>query len=87
MSSRLSARRSAIPIVSDMIAPAGVPACAIAAREVLPPHTYVEHRTHEGRGRKEIVRCLMRHLARRLYPLLLADLGENPGRVDVAAAP
>jgi transposase len=36
---------------------------------------YAARRTREGRSRKEIVRCLMRHLARRLYPLLLADLG------------
>jgi transposase len=35
---------------------------------------YVERRTRDGRSEKEIVRCLMRHLARRLYPLLLADL-------------
>ncbi|HSH60658.1 MAG TPA: hypothetical protein VK988_13665, partial [Acidimicrobiales bacterium] len=35
---------------------------------------YAERRTREGRSRKEIVRCLMRHLARRLYPLLLTDL-------------
>jgi transposase len=37
---------------------------------------YAERRTREGRSRKEIVRCLMRHLARRLYPLLLADLAQ-----------
>lgn len=37
---------------------------------------YAERRTREGRSRKEIVRCLMRHLARRLYPLLLTDLAQ-----------
>ena len=47
---------------------------------------YAERRTREGHSRKEIVRCLMRHLARRLYPLLLADLaGEaNAGPPAVA---
>ena len=37
---------------------------------------YVERRTAEGKSTKEIRRCLMRHLARRLYPLLLADLNQ-----------
>jgi len=35
---------------------------------------YVARRTAEGKTRREIRRCLMRHLARRLFPLLLADL-------------
>ena len=35
---------------------------------------YAARRTAEGLSRKEILRCLKRHLARRLYPLLLADL-------------
>ncbi len=35
---------------------------------------YVERRTREGKTRREIRRCLMRNLARRLFPLLLADL-------------
>jgi transposase len=48
---------------------------------------YAARRTRQGRSRKEIVRCLMRHLARRLYPLLLADLAGNSGRGTVAAAP
>jgi hypothetical protein len=38
---------------------------------------YAERRTREGRSHKEIVRCLMRHLARRLYPLLLADVAAS----------
>jgi transposase len=35
---------------------------------------YVDRRTAEGKTRREIRRCLMRNLARRLYPLLVADL-------------
>jgi transposase len=37
---------------------------------------YVKRRTLEGRSEREIRRCLMRHLARRLFPLLRADLTE-----------
>ncbi len=35
---------------------------------------YVARRTNAGKSNKEIRRCLMRHVARRLYPLLIADL-------------
>lgn len=35
---------------------------------------YVKRRTLEGRSEREIRRCLMRQLARRLFPLLRADL-------------
>jgi transposase len=35
---------------------------------------YAARRTAEGLSRKEILRCVMRSLARRLYPLLIADL-------------
>ena len=35
---------------------------------------YVERRTAQGLSTREIRRCLMRHLTRRLYPLLRADL-------------
>jgi transposase len=53
--------------------------------------TYAARWTREGRSHKQIVRCLMRHLARRLYPLLLADLtgaGEaSPGGVRRATRP
>jgi len=35
---------------------------------------YVKRRTTEGKSPKEIRRCLMRHVARRLYPLLIADI-------------
>lgn len=35
---------------------------------------YVERRLAEGKTRREIRRCIMRNLARRLYPLLIADL-------------
>ncbi len=37
---------------------------------------YVERRTAEGKTRREIRRCIMRHLARRLYPLLITDLNQ-----------
>ena len=37
---------------------------------------YADRRGREGRSRKEIIRCLMRHLVRRLYPLLLADVAD-----------
>lgn len=37
---------------------------------------YVKRRTADGKTTKEIRRCLMRALARRLYPLLLADLND-----------
>ena len=37
---------------------------------------YVQRRTAEGKTSKEIRRCVMRTLARRLYPLLLADLND-----------
>jgi transposase len=35
---------------------------------------YVAKRTQDGKSTKEIRRCLMRHLARRLHPLLIADI-------------
>ncbi len=35
---------------------------------------YAAKRTNEGLSRKEILRCLKRHLARRLYRLIVADL-------------
>ncbi len=35
---------------------------------------YARRRRTEGLSDKEILRCLKRYLARRLYPLLLADL-------------
>jgi transposase len=35
---------------------------------------YVARRTADGKSTKEIRRCLMRHIARGLYPLLLADV-------------
>jgi transposase len=37
---------------------------------------YVLRRTAEGKTRREVRRCIMRHLARRLYPLLIADLND-----------
>jgi transposase len=35
---------------------------------------YVARRTAEGKSTKEIRRCLMRHIARGIFPLLIADL-------------
>jgi len=43
---------------------------------------YAARRTADGLSRKEISRCLKRQLARRLYPLLLADLA-NAQRLDL----
>jgi len=37
---------------------------------------YADRRGHEGLSHREIVRCLKRHLARRLYPIILADLAK-----------
>jgi transposase len=37
---------------------------------------YVNRRTTDGKSTKEIRRCLMRHIARGIYPLLIADLHE-----------
>lgn len=37
---------------------------------------YIERRTAEGKTRREARRCVMRHLARRLFPLLIADLND-----------
>jgi len=39
-----------------------------------PTRAYVTRRTAEGKSTKEIRRCLMRHIARGLFPLLIADL-------------
>ena len=38
---------------------------------------YVERRTAQGKSTKEIRRCLMRHLARRLFPLLINDINQT----------
>jgi len=35
---------------------------------------YVERRTAEGKSRREIRRCLMRHITRRIFPFLVADI-------------
>jgi len=35
---------------------------------------YAQRRKEEGLSHREIVRCIKRYLARRLYPILLADL-------------
>jgi transposase len=36
-------------------------------------HTYVERRTKQGLGKKEIMRCLKRYIVREVYEALLAD--------------
>ncbi|MDA8297567.1 MAG: transposase [Actinomycetota bacterium] len=38
-----------------------------------PTITYVARRTAEGRGKKEIIRCLKRYLAREVYQCVMAD--------------
>jgi len=38
---------------------------------------YVARRIHEGRGKREIVRCLKRYIAREVYRSLQADLGAS----------
>ena len=35
---------------------------------------YVKRRSTDGKSTKEIRRCLMRHIARGIHPLLIADL-------------
>lgn len=37
---------------------------------------YAQRREEEGLSHREIVRCLKRYLARRLYPILIADLAK-----------
>lgn len=38
---------------------------------------YVARRTQEGKSNSEIRRCLMRHIARRIHPILVADLANG----------
>jgi hypothetical protein len=38
-----------------------------------PTIDYVERRTAEGLGKKEIIRCLKRFLAREIYQRVMAD--------------
>lgn len=42
---------------------------------------YVVRRTAEGKTKKEIIRCLKRHIAREIYKLLTAPptLASSPG--------
>ena len=37
---------------------------------------YAQRRTEKGLSHREIVRCVKRYLARRLFTILIADLGE-----------
>lgn len=41
-----------------------------------PTRDYVARRTKDGKSTKEIRRCLMRHIARGIHPLLIADLAD-----------
>lgn len=36
--------------------------------------SYLERRTAEGRGKREIMRCLKRYAAREVYALIRADM-------------
>ena len=36
-----------------------------------PTKDYLERRTHEGKSKREIIRCLKRYLAREIYTALL----------------
>ena len=40
-----------------------------------PTRAYVERRTHEGKSKAEIMRCLMRYVAREVYPHLRPPVG------------
>ena len=44
---------------------------------------YVARRTTQGKTTKEIRRCLMRHIARGIYPLLKADLHDARTHLDL----
>jgi hypothetical protein len=60
-------------------------------------HTYVARRRAEGKTAKEIIRCLMRHMAREVYQAIIggtpfevapsraAGLDKNDSRVDAGA--
>jgi len=45
---------------------------------------YAERRTHEGKSKKEIIRCLKRYVAREVFPLILEAL--SPGKATASAA-
>lgn len=38
---------------------------------------YLERRTAEGKGKKEIIRCLKRYVAREIYRELIAAAGQH----------
>lgn len=44
---------------------------------------YVDRRTTEGKTTKEIRRCLMRHIARGIYPLLIADIRDAQNLLEL----
>lgn len=49
-----------------------------------PTRAYLERRTHEGKTKKEIIRCLKRAVVRELYRALQADLNTSPRLLDAA---
>jgi len=46
--------------------------------------SYAASRTQHGNNRKEIMRILMRYIARELYPIILESLTPEPALDDVA---
>ncbi|MEV4286119.1 hypothetical protein AB0K40_11510 [Nonomuraea bangladeshensis] len=44
---------------------------------------YAERRTSEGKSTKEIIRCLERHVAREVFPIIEAP---SPAEISSAAA-
>jgi transposase len=51
-----------------------------------PTKDYVARRTAQGLGKKEIIRCLKRYLARELLPLIQEALRQPPAKQDAKAA-
>jgi transposase len=41
-------------------------------------HAYVERRTREGKTKKDIIRCLKRHIARQVFTAIQTDLAPTP---------
>lgn len=49
-----------------------------------PTITYVSRRTEEGLSKKDIIRCLKRHLAREVYQRVMADQRVRLSHADAA---
>lgn len=41
--------------------------------------SYVERRTHDGKSKKDITRCLKRYIAREVYNAIQTDLAARTG--------